>query len=227
MDYQKHYNKLIERAKNCLLEGYIEKHHIMPRCMNGSNDAENIVALTPEEHYVAHQLLVKIYPNEPKLVYVAHMMTVASPDHDYRKNKLYGWLRRRMSESFKGNTHGKASKGKKRSNETKRKISESKKGHIPWNKGLKIGSLSKETKRKISKSLKGRSSGMLGKKHTEETKKKISESGRGNKNAEGKTPWNKGKKGGSSWMKGKKHTEETKKKISEALKKKHKGIKHE
>ena len=58
MNYQAHYNKLINRARNRL--GYTEKHHIIPRCMDGTNHATNIVALTPEENYVTHQLMVKI-----------------------------------------------------------------------------------------------------------------------------------------------------------------------
>ena len=69
MDYTKHYNLLIERAKNRLLECYTERHHIVPRCMGGSDDLDNLVDLTPEEHYVAHQLLVKMHPGEHKLVY--------------------------------------------------------------------------------------------------------------------------------------------------------------
>ena len=59
MNYEAHYNKLIARGQNRELEDYKEKHHIVPRCMGGSNKKENLVYLTAEEHYVAHQLLVK------------------------------------------------------------------------------------------------------------------------------------------------------------------------
>lgn len=52
MDYQKHYNRLINRARFRLLEGYTEKHHIVPKCMHGTDDANNIVILLPEEHVV-------------------------------------------------------------------------------------------------------------------------------------------------------------------------------
>ena len=98
MNYQKHYNNLIERARYRLIEGYVEKHHVIPRCMGGI-DGE-VVALTPEEHYGAHQLLVKIYSNEQKLIYAAKMMTVKAPDHKRRNNKLYGWLKRKWSKEF-------------------------------------------------------------------------------------------------------------------------------
>ena len=93
MDYHKIYNSLILRAKNRSLEIYTESHHVVPRCMGGSDHPDNLVDLTPEEHYVAHQLLVKIYPSEKKLIKAAQMMIPNRPT-----NKLYGWLRRRFSE---------------------------------------------------------------------------------------------------------------------------------
>jgi hypothetical protein len=54
MNYFKIYKSLIERAINRNLEEYTESHHIIPRCMNGTDDIENLVNLTPEEHYIAH-----------------------------------------------------------------------------------------------------------------------------------------------------------------------------
>ena len=74
MDYHAHYDKLIERAQGRLLECYTERHHIIPRCMDGSDDSENLVDLTAEEHYVAHQLLVKMHPDNHSLIYAANMM---------------------------------------------------------------------------------------------------------------------------------------------------------
>jgi len=54
--------------------------------------------------------------------------------------------------------------GIKMRDETKKKISDSKRGIAPWNKGK---TLSEETKQKLSESLRGR-------KHTQETKNKMS-----------------------------------------------------
>ena len=51
MDYQKIYDQIIERAKNRQLEGYKEKHHIIPKCVGGTNDKENLVELTAREHF--------------------------------------------------------------------------------------------------------------------------------------------------------------------------------
>ena len=92
MDYRKIYFSLIERAINRKIAGYYEKHHIVPRCMGGTDISENLVKLTPEEHYVAHQLLVKIHPGNHSLVKAAAMMIPNRPS-----NKMYGWIRRRFS----------------------------------------------------------------------------------------------------------------------------------
>ena len=96
MNYEKHYNTLIERAKEReeFTEGYYERHHIIPRCLGGTDDECNLVYLTPEEHYVAHQLLVKMYPDENGLVYAANMMVLNGTYHQ-RNNKRYGWLKRK------------------------------------------------------------------------------------------------------------------------------------
>lgn len=97
MNYKRIYDNLIERAKTRTIDGYTEKHHIIPRCMNGSDDDRNLVRLTPEEHYIAHLLLVKIYPDNSKLVYAANMMCVSSDSHngERQSNKRHGWLRRK------------------------------------------------------------------------------------------------------------------------------------
>lgn len=94
MNYQKIYDSLIERGKTRVLNTYKERHHIVPRCVGGTDDVENLVYLTPEEHYVAHQLLVKIYNGNLSLVKAAAMMIPNRPS-----NKMYGWLKRRFSEA--------------------------------------------------------------------------------------------------------------------------------
>lgn len=74
-----------------MLEGYIERHHVVPKCLGGSNDISNIVALTPEEHYMAHLLLIKIHPHVKGLLYAVKLMSGQG------NNKKYGWVKRRIS----------------------------------------------------------------------------------------------------------------------------------
>ena len=72
-------------------------HHIIPKCMQGTDVKDNLVLLTAREHYLAHQLLVKMYPDNNKLVYAANMMTVNTNDLKRSKNKRYEWLRKRFA----------------------------------------------------------------------------------------------------------------------------------
>jgi len=102
MDYQRIYNDIVRRGKNRLFEGYTESHHIVPRCMGGTDDLDNLVNLTAEEHYVCHQLLVKIYPDNIGLVRAAMFMAASGVGPKRNGNKTYGWLKRRFSEYMKG-----------------------------------------------------------------------------------------------------------------------------
>jgi len=115
MNYQKIYNSLIERGKTRglnkkKLDYYTEQHHILPKCMNGDNNKDNLVLLTAEEHFVAHQLLVKIYPNNENLIFACQLMTIAIPEiREYRsKNKFYSWIKNKSafftSRRLKGRT---------------------------------------------------------------------------------------------------------------------------
>ena len=101
MNYQRLYDSIVRRGQNRILEGYSEKHHIIPRCLGGTDEATNLVSLTPEEHYLCHLLLVKIHPNNIRLVKAA-MFMVSSNDNVKRNNKAYGWLKRQYSEYMSG-----------------------------------------------------------------------------------------------------------------------------
>ena len=98
MDYSSIYDQLIERGKTRILEGYTEKHHIIPRCMGGSNDTSNLVDLCPREHFIAHVLLSKIHPENHSLMKAVSMMTVGHGENR-SKNRMYGWMKRRFSEA--------------------------------------------------------------------------------------------------------------------------------
>lgn len=148
MDYAQIYTNLIERGLTRTLgDGvYLEKHHVWPKCMGGPDEESNLVKLTPEEHYLAHQLLVKMFPDNRKLVFAANMM--CKNKYGGRvNNKMYGWLRKKHSKCI-----SQLHKGKPKSEETKSKISKNRSGKRAYNKGV---SMSSEQKEKISKSKKG------------------------------------------------------------------------
>lgn len=59
-------NILSTRGRNGCGEEYHEEHHILPKCMGGSNDKDNLIDLFAEEHFIAHKLLALENPdNEP------------------------------------------------------------------------------------------------------------------------------------------------------------------
>lgn len=76
--------------------------------------------LTGEEHYVAHQLLVRIYPGHIGIAYAAVKMAWQTTG-----NKPYGWLKLRYSKSRKGVNY---QRGTKRSAETRARMSVARKG---------------------------------------------------------------------------------------------------
>ena len=99
MNYTKLYRLIIERSEcRDIKNDYYEKHHIVPRCLGGNDSADNIAILTAREHYVVHQILMKMYPDNKKLIYAANMMTV----HDTNNrscNRRYEWIRRKFSDN--------------------------------------------------------------------------------------------------------------------------------
>lgn len=186
MNYTLHYTRLVQKARAANRKRYstkninyvyYENHHIIPKCMNGTNDGENLVLLTPEEHYLAHLLLIKIYPGVRGLTSAAIQMT---RNKNRTNNKLYGWLRREHASNLV-ELHRQKSvgmHGKTHSAETKQKMSENNyynnggkqlTGEDNPNYRLKR---SQETKDKISKIKTGSTHAP----HTKETKQKMRES---------------------------------------------------
>jgi len=132
MDYQRIYNQIVERGQNRQLEGYKEKHHIIPKCLGGTNDKENLVELTAREHFLCHMLLVEIHPKEVKLKQALWLMAIGkNKTIKYRiSSRMYEYIRVNRVVWW-GDKISKANKGKSKkraTQETKDKISKSSKG---------------------------------------------------------------------------------------------------
>jgi hypothetical protein len=106
MNHQKIYESIIEKAKSenrsrktgiCY-----EKHHILPKCLNGDDKKENLILLSPREHFVCHKLLIYMYKNNNKIMYAFCMMVsiknkksiykVSSRDYAYAKEQFRIYL---------------------------------------------------------------------------------------------------------------------------------------
>lgn len=108
MDYRRIYDAFIADRRNSKLEGYTETHHVVPRCVGGADDVENLIALTPEDHYFAHLLLARIHGG--KLWHaVAAMGRLPAGERNLRtiKNRVgYGIARRKCAELYSENFSG-------------------------------------------------------------------------------------------------------------------------
>jgi len=147
-----YYNIINAARSRTTVTDYAEKH-IIPRSLGGDNSASNLVNLTAKEHFVCHYLLTKMVSQEAakiKMHNAAFQMTVYSSNQQRYKisSRSYALLKKNKSLAMKGNTYG----SKPMSEETKRKISNAKKG-VSVNKGKLI---SVEQKEKLSIALKGR-----------------------------------------------------------------------
>lgn len=95
MNYQKIYNKLVEYRQQYPATGYVERHHILPKSMGGSDDPSNLVVLTGREHWVAHLLLWKVYRNS-QTIQACHMMAMRCKVRGIskvRSSRMYETLR--------------------------------------------------------------------------------------------------------------------------------------
>lgn len=152
MNYEKHYNNLIKKAlEREIPQGYTETHHIIPKCLGGTNDADNLVILTAREHYICHWLLAKQHKKK-ELYYAFSMMIVKSNKQDrYSNGILYERAKLHRSLATIGENNpmfGKKSACVSHTEETKEKIRMSKLGkkRNPFSRKP----ASEETKKKIS-----------------------------------------------------------------------------
>ena len=134
------YNEFIQDILNTRgrfnIDGYKERHHIIPECLGGETNKENLIDLTAQEHYEAHKLLAeenpdiwglqtawwnfcirKASPDAPEIFITADEYAKARENHakatsERFKGKDLFWLHtpevvRKMSESRKGKNKGK------------------------------------------------------------------------------------------------------------------------
>lgn len=136
--------------------------------MGGDNSRENLARVPARVHFLLHWMLARIY-RTPKMIHAWNMMCSNRSGKRYI-SKSYEYARISSGRERKGKPSW--NKGVPHSDETKIKISKTKKGSL----------LSDNHKEKISESLKGnvRAKGI---KHSSETKAKWSELKKGNKNA--------------------------------------------
>jgi hypothetical protein len=189
MDYQRHYDRLIETRSNLNRKKgsgvYYELHHINPLCMGGDNSEGNLILLTAREHFIAHLLLFRVYPNSIGLSFAFWLM--CNSDSKYKcGSRLYSEMRSDISEKFKGVSKSESTKKKMRKPKSEShkvnislgllgiKFTESHRMNI--SKSAKGLVLSDTVKLKMSESRKGDKNSFYGKSHSPETRERLKES---------------------------------------------------
>jgi len=169
------YERFIAYLRSQVISGYSEMHHIVPRCYGGKDDASNLIRLTARQHFVAHHMLWKAYGGSmaraffmmsnfgkygvvnsrtyeaARSEYAAEVSAqflgkkLGSPSEETRKKQAQAKLGRKLSPEHIEKVRV-AGMGRVTSEETKRKISASKKGINTRGFGF---SQSEETKLKL------------------------------------------------------------------------------
>lgn len=127
--YTKWYNSIINKAKNRIIDGYTEKHHIIPRSLGGQDTKDNLVEITAKEHFICHMLLVKMVEGKSrsKMSYALWLMcnlkNQFQPNRYLPSSNTYEQIRVKHSLIVSANLRGisktySSFKGKKHSVET-------------------------------------------------------------------------------------------------------------
>ena len=137
---------------------FTEKHHIIPRCLGGRDTTDNLVSVTAREHYILHLLLIRMTVGQTKFKMINAAWWMCNPGK--KIGRTYS-IPSRLYESVR------------RANQERARISRQLHSHLYE---------TDEYRAKISTSLKRighNHKTFLGKTHTEEAKKKISQANKG------------------------------------------------
>ena len=96
------YFKIIEFYKFNPQEGYNERHHIVPKCLGGTDDPSNLILLPVRVHFLCHYILHKAHPDNRKLAHAFAMMGVNNPYQKRLNSKLYEKSKIARSHALKG-----------------------------------------------------------------------------------------------------------------------------
>ena len=188
---------------------YHERHHIVPKCLDGGNEEENLIDLFAREHFIAHKLLAKENPENKSLAYAWTMMAWAKNEdqeryqvtpEEYEEAKIS--LSKLVSERVF-------------SEETIEKMRRAKVGVFDGENNPMYGKHhTQETRNRISAKRQGKPAHNKGKSMSENTKQKLREQKTGKKYSD-EVNKKKGLPGEKNPFYGKHHTEETKELLRE------------
>lgn len=102
MNHKYHYDLLVAKARSrSKPAGYTERHHIVPKCLGGSDEKDNLAVLTGREHFIAHLLLAHIHGGNLwyALIKMAKQVGMTNSRHYELARERYSTV---VSEKMKG-----------------------------------------------------------------------------------------------------------------------------
>ena len=153
--YEEFINNILEnRGRFECGEEYHETHHILPRCMGGTDDEENLIDLFAREHFEAHRLLALENPKIKGLVYAWWCMSYITSNTTKQRYKItakeYEEVRTEISKIMTGSNNPMYGKHH-----------------------------TEKEKERLCELFSGKNNPFYGKRHTEEAKNKISKANKG------------------------------------------------
>lgn len=128
--YTRWYWALIRKAqaekRTKTRRGQYHRHHIVPKCLGGG-EGDNLVLLTPREHYVVHLLLIRMTRGRDRSRMVYAFRRFRPEDRSLSSSRAYEAWRASLSmpcPDFVRQAISRANKGKKRTEEQKKTLSE-------------------------------------------------------------------------------------------------------
>lgn len=100
--YKTWHDNIITKAKNRTLTCYTEKHHIIPKCLGGSNNEDNLVRLTAKEHFMVHMLLCKFTEGKvkQKMYYAFNAMSSMKQPKNKRQYRITSKIAQKLREEY-------------------------------------------------------------------------------------------------------------------------------
>lgn len=167
LTYQEFIDNILQtRGRFNCGDEYHERHHIVPKCLGGANDENNLIDLFAREHFEAHRLLALENPENNELACAWWLMC-----HVQSENQLRYEVTAEQYEEAKI-AFSKVRHNTKASEKTKKKMSEA---HSGENNHFYGKHHSEETRRKIKEKRKLQPNPKLGVKLTLEQRQKMSE----------------------------------------------------
>ena len=121
--YAEFINRILNIRGRFNCEGYCERHHIVPRCMGGGDEEDNLIDLYAREHFEAHRILALENPHNKSLTYAWWCMSVLTNKDTMMRETLSAKEYEEVKQIY-----SKLQSEREISEDTRKKISDTMKG---------------------------------------------------------------------------------------------------